>query len=130
LPSVLILSDNAEQRALIASVENYIRTLGRTQTVLVEPTSVQRPAPAATTIEGGIEIVIPLEGLIDLEAERQRMEKELAKVDVDIAFFGKKLGNPKFVANAPPDVLAKDTAKLEESRAARTALLDGLARLG
>jgi len=130
LPSVLILSDDPTQRSLIASVENYIRSLGKTQLVLVEPTSAQRPAPAATTIEAGIEIIIPLEGLIDLDAERQRMEKELARVDVDIAFFEKKLGNPKFVANAPPDVLAKDTAKLEESRAARTALLDGLARLG
>jgi valyl-tRNA synthetase len=130
LPQVLVLTDDATVQALVTRVEGYIRTLGKTQAVTVHGTNIERPAPAATTLERGIEIVIPLEGLIDLAAERQRMEKELAKVDVDIAFFEKKLSNPKFVANAPPDVLAKDQAKLDDARTARASLLDGLARLG
>ena len=67
--------------------------------------------------------------MIDFGAERDRIRKEIAKVDKDIAFFEKKLGNPKFVANAPDHVVAKDREKLDAARDKRGLLESGLSRL-
>jgi valyl-tRNA synthetase len=75
------------------------------------------------------EIVIPLEGVIDFEAEVIRLKKELAGVEVDIAFFVKKLSNERFVANAPAEVVETDRAKLRDAEGAKEKLLEGLRRL-
>jgi valyl-tRNA synthetase len=77
----------------------------------------------------GVEIVIPLEGVIDLAAELTRMKKELAKVEGDIAFLQKRLSNERYVSNAPAEVVAGDRAKLQESEAAQAKLLEGLRSL-
>ena len=64
---------------------------------------------------GGIEILVPLAGLIDVAAEIERLGKEIAKVQKDVDMFEKKLGNEAFVARAPAEVLAKDRAKLADA---------------
>ncbi len=59
--------------------------------------------PTALTPLG--QLFLPLEGLIDLDAERQRLEKEIAKVEAELVTVRKKLGNENFVAHAPPSVV-------------------------
>jgi valyl-tRNA synthetase len=61
--------------------------------------------PTALTPLG--ELYLPLEGLIDLEAERQRLSKEIEKVEAEVVTVRKKLANENFVANAPPAVVAE-----------------------
>ncbi len=129
LPRVLILSDDADLRTLVSSVEGYVRSLARCEALEVVPTDAPRPAPAATTVESGVELVIPLEGLIDMQAERARMEKELAQLDADIAHFEKKLNNPRFVEKAPPEVIAKDQAKMDAAKEARDKVKQALDKL-
>ena len=80
-------------------------------------------------MRAGTEIVIPLAGLVDVDAERARLGKELEKVEKDIAFFERKLGNPKFVEKAPAAVVDKDRAKLADAQAARESLVDAMDRL-
>ncbi len=130
LPLVLVLTDDAEARAEAASLVGYLRTIGRITEVRFGDSATPRPPMSATTVEAGFEIVVPLEGVVDFEAERQRIRKELAKVEKDIAFFRGKLGNPNFVQNAKPDVVEETRAKLADAEAAHGALQSGLARLG
>ncbi len=68
--------------------------------------------PAAVTAIG--EIYMPLDGLVDLDAEKARLDKEIAKVSQEVERAGKKLGNEKFVANAKPEVVQKEKDRLAE----------------
>ena len=89
----------------------YIRSLARVEELEVG-VGVERPGQAATQVAGDVEVLIPLAGLIDVAEEEARLLKEIEKARKDVDFFTKKLGNEKFVANAPPQVLEKDRAKL------------------
>jgi len=70
-----------------------------------------------------LEIGIDLAGILDLDAERERLQKELKKLESDLLFVEKKLSNEKFMKNAPADVVAEQKAKLEEI-SSRKALIE------
>ena len=72
---------------------------------------------------------IPLKGVIDLAAEKVRIDKELAKADADIKRVDAKLGNEKFVANAPEEVIDEQREKREEAEARKAKILEALERL-
>ena len=59
----------------------------------------------------GTEIFIPLEGIIDLDAERKRLEKEIARLQELIDSIDRKLANPSFVDKAPKEVVEKEREK-------------------
>jgi valyl-tRNA synthetase len=85
--------------------------------------------PTATAMAGEVEVSIPLEGLIDTGAEKAKLAKEKEKLASDRAYLAKKLENPKFVANAKPEILEKDRAKLVELDTALARVDAALARL-
>ena len=60
---------------------------------------------------------LPLAGVVDLAAERARLDKEIAKVKVEIAKVAAKLGNDDFLARAPEDVIAEHEERREDVRA-------------
>ena len=72
---------------------------------------VKKPAVSASTVISGAEIFIPLEGLIDVDLEKARLEKELANLKNLLERVSKKLANADFLANAPDDVIKKEKAK-------------------
>ena len=63
-----------------------------------------------------VELRLPLEGLVDVGAWRARQEKRLADLQADVTKSEKKLGNEKFVANAPEEVVAEERRRLEEAK--------------
>ncbi len=75
------------------------------------------------------ELYLPLEGLIDIAAEKARLAKELAKIDGEIEKVQQKLGNPNFTQKVPPAVLAENQKRLADGQAKRQQVqesLDGL----
>ena len=129
LPRVLILCDDSALRDALSAQSPYITRLAKAEAIEIGGTGTGRPDKAATTVSGGVEIVIPLEGLVDLGAERVRIEKEIARVDKDIAFLEKKLSNERFVANAPEAVVQENRDKLEAAQSKLATLEAGLGRL-
>jgi valyl-tRNA synthetase len=87
--------------------QGYIRSLARVDDLRFGM-DVERPAEAATQVAGDVEILLPLAGLIDVAEEHKRLEKEIARIEKDVAMFSKKLSNEAFLAKAPPEVLEKD----------------------
>ena len=83
--------------------------------------------PAAVTAIG--EVYMPLEGLIDVEAERTRLGKEIANIEMEVKKAQGKLGNASFVDRAPPEVVEQERARLEEWKAKREQLSEMLAAL-
>jgi valyl-tRNA synthetase len=93
----------------------------------------ETPKGAATALLGAMRILVPLAGLIDVAAERDRLGKQLAKTNDDLDKVRRKLENQSFVANAPPDVVAKEHARiadLEQRAAQLTQQLSRLEELG
>jgi valyl-tRNA synthetase len=82
-----------------------------------------------TFVSGGATAALSLAGIIDLAAERARLQKEIAAFDSDIGHVNKKLGNPNFVARAAPEVVEEQREKLAEAEAGKAKLLAALARL-
>lgn len=77
------------------------------------------PAPvAASAVVGSLELLIPMAGLIDKDAELQRLDKELAKLAKDMSLAEGKLNNPKFTDKAPAEIIAKEKEKLAQSQIA------------
>ena len=69
---------------------------------------------SATALAGDLEILVPMEGLIDIKAELSRLDREIDKLTTDVEKLSIKLGNSQFVANAPAEVVAKEQQKLTE----------------
>jgi valyl-tRNA synthetase len=74
-------------------------------------------------------VLIPLAGLIDLDAERQRLEREIRRVQGEIARCEGKLGKDTFVANAPAAVVAQERQRLADFSTTLAALEAQLAQL-
>ncbi len=91
---------------------------------------------AATAPKGSVQLVVrgevaalPLIGVIDIVAERARLAKEMAKADADIARVDAKLGNEKFVANAPEEIIEGEKEKREEAVGRKEKIAEALDRL-
>jgi valyl-tRNA synthetase len=86
----------------------------------------------ATALAGDVEVMVPLDGLRDPNAERaerEKLEKELAKLVKDRDLLNKKHENPQFLSRAPAEVLEKDRARLAELNAAIIRIEAALLRL-
>ncbi|MGB4441558.1 MAG: valine--tRNA ligase [Coriobacteriia bacterium] len=73
-----------------------------------------KPAHAAVFVAGDMTVFVPLEGLVDFGAERQRIAAELAKAQEDLSRLTKKLANEGFLAKAAPEIIEKDRTKAAE----------------
>jgi valyl-tRNA synthetase len=91
----------------------YIKKLARVEEIQVSET-ITKPKASASTIIKNCEIYIPLEGLIDLDVERNRLQKEISRLEGVLNGIQKKLGNEKFVSNAAPEVVEKERMKKKD----------------
>lgn len=79
--------------------------------------------------DASVDVIIPLEGLVDIAEEVKRIQKAIEKIQKDIGVLNGKLSNENFMKNAPEDLVAADKALLEQHRARMTRLQEGLTRL-
>ncbi|PIE38457.1 MAG: hypothetical protein CSA52_02145 [Gammaproteobacteria bacterium] len=87
------------------------------------------PPMSAVQLVDNMEVHVPMAGLIDREAESERLHKEMDKLAKEIRRVSGKLNNEKFVSKAPEDVVAKERAKLAEAESAHTKLKEQLDKL-
>ena len=89
----------------------------------------EAPKGAVTLpVEGGA-FCLPLADVVDVAAEKARLDKAMGKLDKEMGGIAKKLDNPKFTANAPEEVVAENRARLEAGQDERAKLDAALARL-
>ncbi|PWM52097.1 MAG: valine--tRNA ligase [Clostridiales bacterium] len=124
---VIICANNPEYTVYLKDGANYILSLASAESLSVEETLAAKPTQAATAVVHGIEIYLPLKGLIDLDKEIARLEKELTKMEGEIKRIEGKLANEGFVAKAPAEVIEKEKEKLVKYQASKEALLVRLA---
>jgi len=123
----LVLSGaSAETKARAPRWNDVIKRMAR----LADISFAERPP------EGSVQLLVrgevaalPLKGVIDFSAEKTRLDKELAKADADIQRVDAKLGNEKFVANAPEEIVEEEKEKREAAVARKAKILEALERL-
>jgi valyl-tRNA synthetase len=124
-----IRAENGDVLRTLEQTVGYVTSLaGLSHLALALDTP--KPQGSATGTIRGAEIYVTSEQIIDRDAERDRLRKEIAKTSKDIELFSKKLSNKSFVEKAPKAVVEKDTARLEELNAIREKLEQGLKMLG
>ena len=112
IPAIMLVSEDL--REVVAHNDSYIKLLGGIDNLDLRPLNGEKPENAMAAVVTGIEVYLPLAGLIDVEKETQRLSKELAAMEKDLQRAGGKLNNAGFLAKAPEDVIAKERAKYEE----------------
>tara|TARA_R110001583_G_scaffold41891_2_gene133184 strand:+ start:8477 stop:11230 length:2754 start_codon:yes stop_codon:yes gene_type:complete len=118
LPVLLKDSADIDQNRLAAN-RDFLSRLANLESIAL----LEGDAPAsATALVGKMEILIPLEGLIDKQAELDRLDKEITKLDKIIKQSSGKLSNENYVAKAPADVVQKEREKLGEMKQALSQL--------
>ena len=119
-------SAGAEDRVRLATLDASLRFLARLDSI----DRLEGDAPAsATALVGELQVFIPLAGLIDLDAEKARLAKELKRIETEIGKCRGKLASDTFVANAPPAVVEQERQRLADWQAQQTALAAQLQKL-
>ena len=115
-------------RSILTEYKSLLESLARADTDIAA-SGEHIPQSAKSIVGADIEVVVPLEGLVDLDAERARIRKEIGKTDKEIAFVEKKLNNPKFVDKAPAEVVEKERERLKEETTRKERLNEALEAL-
>jgi valyl-tRNA synthetase len=102
---VVIVPASQNEAAVFSDNLPYIRSLATAEPVAVLSPGAAKPDNAVSRVISGAEVYLPLKGLIDVEKETARMNKELQALEGEMSRIDAKLANPGFVAKAPPDVL-------------------------
>jgi len=121
-----LVNAKAETQARAGRWDDFIKRLARVS----EITFVDAAAKgSAQLLVRGEVAALPLAGVIDLAAEKARLEKEMAKAEADIKRVDAKLGNADFIARAPEEIIEGEKEKREEAESRRTKILEALERL-
>jgi valyl-tRNA synthetase len=92
---------------------DYIKKLAKVAQIKIDK-NLTKPKASASSVVKETEIYVPLEGLIDLDVERSRLQKEITRFEDALVGINKKLSNEKFVQNAAPDVVEKERTKKQD----------------
>ena len=118
----LFFSHGSEQdKTRLANGEQLIKALAKVESITWLNVNDKAPA-AATQLVGELEIMVPLAGFIDKDAEIARLDKEIAKLDKEVGRLSGKLNNSGFIDKAPDDVVAKEQQKLADANDAKQRL--------
>ncbi|MGQ9682283.1 MAG: valine--tRNA ligase [Anaerolineae bacterium] len=128
IPALIAAGDLA---GTFASEREILANLARLEPgmITIAASLPDKPAKALALVTAGVETYLPLAGLVDLDRELERLRQELAVAEADIARAQGLLGNERFTAKAPAEVVEKERSKLaaaEERRAALAARLEML----
>ncbi len=127
VPAVF-LADPWAKEVLEANLA-YVKTLAKVGEATVAPAGAAKPEKAATAVTPGVEIFLPLAGLVDLDQELARLNKELEQVTAELERARARLANPGFVQKAPAHVVEGARARVRELEATEEKLKARLAEL-
>ncbi|EAQ75629.1 MULTISPECIES: valine--tRNA ligase [unclassified Synechococcus] len=114
---VVFLTSRPELAAVLHEGSGDITALTRAASVEVREPGGAANERCLAAVSGELQVLLPIEGLVDLEALRGRLEKDIAKAEKEIKGLAGRLANPNFAGKAPPEVVAECRANLAEAEA-------------
>ncbi len=124
-----ILLAGSSKEAILQEGESYLKNLANIEDLTITESLEERPQPASTAIVEGVEVILPLEGMVDIEKELDRLQKELQDVEYEIERAKGKLNNEGFVNNAPDELVEGEREKVKEYQEKKDKLLDRIEQL-
>ncbi|NMY17028.1 valine--tRNA ligase [Pseudomonas sp. WS 5019] len=120
---IIVANTSASDLRRLADFEPLLSKLAKLESVRVLAAGEEAPM-SATTLVGEMEVLVPMAGLIDKDAELARLDKEIGRLQGEVQRVGGKLSNQGFVAKAPAEVLEKERAKLAEAEQALAKMVE------
>jgi valyl-tRNA synthetase len=125
---VLLQDPGPRDLACLAANEQLLLRLARLESIKTLANGAAAP-PAATVLLGEMKLLVPMAGLIDAAAEIARLDKQLGKLQSDLAKTRGKLDRPSFVDNAPAEIVDKERSRAEELAGAIASIEQQLERV-
>jgi len=124
----IVQTDDLAKRVLLEKQSSLVALLAGLFQLSVQPLG-EKPKCAGVDFCMGMEVFVPLEGIVNFQEERLRIQKEMSKIEEDLIGLFRKLENPQFVERAPQEVVEKDKARIEELRVKLKKMGEHLQRL-
>ena len=124
----IVAAGSAKSRTAIDKSLDYIKNLGRLESLEVTE-KLKRPTASSVAVFGDCEICVPLEGLVDIEAEKKKMMSKAGELEKYVKSVESKLNNKNFAERAPKDIIDKEKEKLSEAKVSLGKLRENLKRL-
>jgi len=126
----LQISDERSQK-ILTGYRKILQSLGRIGELEIADKVITSKSALTTVVASGctIQVVVPLEGLVDLAEELKRIQKNIEKIDKSLEALAKRLSNESFVKNAAPEVVENDKNQMESLKLQRRNLAESLIRL-
>ena len=109
----LVVRCSNDQESFLTSNSQLLRSLGRVEDISMGD-KIEKPAQCATAVIDGMELYIPLGGLVDLDQEKARMDKRILEIDRLLTGIKSKLSNKNFLERAPETVVSKEMSNLDK----------------
>ena len=124
----LLIELPAGHQIPLSATEPYLRFLARIESIHILAPG-EQPPPSAAAVLDKARLLIPMAGLIDMTAERERLMKEIARIEGEITRARAKLDKPDFVQNAPAPVVDKERQRVKDFETTLQGLREQSARL-
>lgn len=126
--NVLLTKGSSSDQLHFEANKQFLVKLAKLESVEWLDSDSEAP-PSSMQVIGDLEVLVPMAGLIDVEAELARLHKEKEKLDKEISRLSSKLSNAKFVDNAPAEVVAKEKEKLSNAKTTLNQLQEQIIKL-
>ncbi|MEW6492659.1 MAG: valine--tRNA ligase, partial [Cyanobacteriota bacterium] len=118
-----------EERQILEAGQSYIKDLAKVENLTITPALEQELKTTMAGVVGTIQVLMPLAGVVDVNALRAKLEKDLGKVEAEVKSLSGRLANPNFVNKAPEDVVQGAKEALAEAEKQAEILRDRLRRM-
>jgi valyl-tRNA synthetase len=129
IAAFLVTADPDEQR-ILTTAQAYIRELAKVESLEITGSLARDPKQVAAAVVGTVQVLVPLAGLVDVEALRAKVQKDLAKLEKEAQGIRARLENPNFLNRANPEVVQASQEQLAELEAQMRLLGSRLEKLG
>jgi valyl-tRNA synthetase len=125
---VVLQNANTEDQSRAERFMHLLQRVGRVESITALGNN-QQPPNAATALLGDLRLLVPMKGLIDVAAERARLDKQMQRASADLAKTQGKLGNANFVNNAPVEVVSQEKQRANDFEKTIAQLTEQLEKL-
>ncbi|MFS8796683.1 valine--tRNA ligase [Synechococcus sp. R70.1] len=128
--TALLVTEDPEEQRILTAAQAYIRELAKVESLEIAGSLATEPRQVAAAVVGTVQVLVPLAGLVDVEALRAKLQKDLAKLEKEAQGIRTRLENPNFLSRANPEVVQASRKQLAELEAQMQLLQARLEKLG
>lgn len=127
--TVILQSSSPEERQILEAGQSYIKDLAKVESLTITPALEQELKATMAGVIGTVQVLMPLEGVVDFDALRAKLERDLGKVEAEAKSLSGRLANQNFVSKAPADVVQGAKEALAEAEKQAEILRDRLSQI-